>query len=132
MLMSSARYILTDKTGFLWQGTEEVLYRYDGFEFSLINTNSSTALRLSDPQVNGWLEDSLQNLWVATGIAVTIINPSRNQYSHKTISRDTTDDIRLCSFHFSADEQMVYAANAEGDEEAMNNIKPYPPNLGSC
>jgi two-component system, sensor histidine kinase ChiS len=106
--------LLTDKTGFLWLGTEEGLYRYDGFEFSLINTISSGELRLSDPQVNGLLEDSLQNLWVATGNGVTIINPSRNQYSHLAVSRDTTDGIRNGIHSMVQSDQLIWLTNFQG------------------
>src|SRR4051794_2239161 len=74
--------LLKDCTGFLWLGTREGLYRYDGYEFALINTLPGNGLRLASPQVNALLEDSLQHLWVATDNGVTVFNPARDQYRH--------------------------------------------------
>lgn len=84
----SVTCLVKDRAGFLWLGTSQGLYRYDGYAFSLINTLEGNGLQLSDPQVNAVLEDIHQNLWVATENGVTVINPGRDRFVHLAAGAD--------------------------------------------
>ena len=60
------REIFEDHFGFLWFGTREGIFRYDGYEFKAFRHDVMDSTTLSHPNVNGILEDGDDNIWVAT------------------------------------------------------------------
>ncbi len=54
--------ILQDRTGFLWVGTENGLYRYDGVHFSLVQTIEG----IDDHDISAIHQDDLGRIWFST------------------------------------------------------------------
>ncbi|MEO8049488.1 MAG: two-component regulator propeller domain-containing protein [Acidobacteriota bacterium] len=55
--------VLQDRTGFLWVGTQDGLYRYDGNHFTAFTSRDG----LPGTRVNALYEDAAGTLWVSTG-----------------------------------------------------------------
>jgi signal transduction histidine kinase/ligand-binding sensor domain-containing protein len=58
--------IVQDSHGFMWFGTKDGLYRYDGYRFRLFTTNPLDSTTLSDDRVLHVYEDHDGDLWCAT------------------------------------------------------------------
>ncbi|MCU4174928.1 ATP-binding protein [Carboxylicivirga sp. N1Y90] len=59
--------IVQDSTGFIWMGTTEGLYRYDGQYFDFFNASEADTLSLPDDRIHGLSYDSIDDiLWVGT------------------------------------------------------------------
>ena len=58
--------ILQDPTGFMWFGSEEGLFRYDGYNFVQFKNDPENPASLSDNLVQCLAVDSCGNLWIGT------------------------------------------------------------------
>lgn len=56
-----------DKTGFLWVGTAQGLYRYDGYQFRPFFSNASDTGSLSHDVISYLFNDRRRALWACTG-----------------------------------------------------------------
>jgi ligand-binding sensor domain-containing protein/signal transduction histidine kinase len=83
-----------DSLGFLWFGTLEGLYRYDGYEFMLLDYPNSDGTRAHDRTVRVVMLDARKNLWYgsANGVlakldhetgVLTRITPEQRDASNK-------------------------------------------------
>ncbi len=64
--LSSSTCILQDQFGLVWLGTQDGLYRYDGYQFIAYKFNPDDELSISGNIVNCLLEDKVGNIWVGT------------------------------------------------------------------
>ncbi|MGB3618511.1 MAG: two-component regulator propeller domain-containing protein [Catalinimonas sp.] len=106
--------LLKDRSGFLWLGTYEGLYRYDGYTFEAINTVPIEGLYLSDPAVQDLLEDSLGYLWIATGNGVTVLNPARNRTERLLMAPDTLGARRNAIHRLLISGDQLWMSSGEG------------------
>ena len=64
--LSAASCILQDKYGFMWVGTSDGLFRFDGYQFISFRYNPEDDKSISGNIINCILEDSKGNIWVGT------------------------------------------------------------------
>ncbi|MDB5284373.1 MAG: response regulator, partial [Bacteroidota bacterium] len=62
--------LLKDKTGYLWIGVHDGLFRYDGHKTININEIEGVNGHLSDNHINGVAEDTNGILWIQTPMAL--------------------------------------------------------------
>lgn len=63
----SVNYILQDKYGFIWFGTQDGLNRYDGYGMTVFRTNEGEPLSISDNHVRVMVQDNEEDfIWVGT------------------------------------------------------------------
>jgi signal transduction histidine kinase/ligand-binding sensor domain-containing protein/DNA-binding response OmpR family regulator len=60
------RCFLQDSEGFIWFGSEDGLYRYDGSGFKIFRNDPDDETSISDNMVQALLEDHRGTLWVGT------------------------------------------------------------------
>ena len=58
--------ILQDKLGFMWFGTRDGLYKYDGYSLHVYKNDPDDPTSLSDNRVRAILQDRSGALWVGT------------------------------------------------------------------
>ena len=69
-----------DRQGFLWMGTTDGLYRYDGKEFRAFYYNRQDSTSLSNNYIKHILEDSKGRLWVGTKLGLNCYLPEENRF----------------------------------------------------
>jgi len=84
--------LLQDKQGFLWIGTTDGLYRYNGrtvkeFRHSAIDTNT-----LSNNGIRCLFEDANDNLWIGTNMGLNFYDTKKNQF-RRLIFSDTNNNM---------------------------------------
>ncbi len=86
------RAIEQDSMGFLWIGTANGLYRYDGHVFKLYTSDPSDSTSLSNVDVSDLLIDSAQRLWIATrGGGLNLYNSVEDAFIHfRHVEGDST------------------------------------------
>ena len=67
-------YSYQDFLGFLWIGTSDGLYRYDGYNFKTYRSITVDTLTLAGNNISSIYEDSENRLWVATTKGISIYN----------------------------------------------------------
>ncbi len=70
LLQSSIVCIHQDRRGFIWIGTEDGLHKYDGYKFKVFRHIPGDTTSLSNNFVYDITEDTLGNLWIATGYGI--------------------------------------------------------------
>jgi ligand-binding sensor domain-containing protein/serine phosphatase RsbU (regulator of sigma subunit) len=75
LLNPSVNSLIFDLKGFLWAGTENGLYRYDGYQFILpAQTQAKTSLIKSKKVLNIQLDQHTNNIWFLTEDALELYN----------------------------------------------------------
>jgi ligand-binding sensor domain-containing protein len=64
--LSSSTCILQDQFGLVWLGTQDGLYRYDGYQFIAYKFNPDDDQSIGGNIVNCLIEDKQGNIWVGT------------------------------------------------------------------
>lgn len=94
--------LLVDTQGFLWVGSREGVFRYDGYSATHFKPDIHTPNTISDTDIRNLYEDSKGNIWVSTNTAgLNYYNPNTRQfktYRHtsndpSTLSNDSVYDI---------------------------------------
>lgn len=87
-----------DFLGFIWIGTSDGLYRYDGYEFRIYRSITGNDSTLAGNNITDVFEDSGQNLWVATSKGICVYDRDHDQFyrepdwSRQRISRIIEDN----------------------------------------
>ncbi len=68
------RSIFEDSYGYLWFGTREGIFRYDGYEFKAFRHDIFDEESLSHPNVNSIFEDRAGSLWIATSFGLSLFD----------------------------------------------------------
>ncbi len=66
--MAAVQCILQDKSGFMWFGTQDGLYRFDGYDLVAYKPDPGNSNSLSNDAITAVLADSSGTLWVATAL----------------------------------------------------------------
>jgi diguanylate cyclase (GGDEF)-like protein len=73
---STVRWILQDRLGFLWFGTDSGLNRYDGNHFRVFRPDiANPDTSLGDGRVNSLLQDHRGLIWISTNGGLSHLNP---------------------------------------------------------
>ena len=72
--------MVQSKKGFIWIGTENGLFRYDGYSFYRYIRDNNQPGSLSNNHVNEIFEDSDQNLWIGTNHGVNLYNKNADSF----------------------------------------------------
>lgn len=77
---STVNAIVQDSVGFLWIGTPDGLYKYDGYSFAPIRHNPADTTTLSDNNILALYMGSHNKLWIGTaGAGLNCFDLDRNQ-----------------------------------------------------
>ncbi len=87
--------LLEDSYGFLWIGTQEGLYRYDGNTIREYQSNVFDETSLPNNSINSIVEDKNQNLWI--GSESYLIFYDRKKDSFKGFYKDITSFSLFCT-----------------------------------
>ncbi|NOX19262.1 MAG: hypothetical protein GXO87_13395 [Chlorobi bacterium] len=75
--------IIQDSKGFMWFGTLNGLYKYDGYNFTVYKNEPDNPHSLSDDNISSLFEDKAGNLWIGTGDGgLNRFNQRKNQFIH--------------------------------------------------
>jgi len=75
--------MLQDSSGFLWFGTQNGLYRYDGYHLKLYSLSSDIANKFFSNFITSISEDNSKNLWIGTfGGGLFKLNPQTEEYAN--------------------------------------------------
>jgi len=74
--------ILQDRTGYLWFGTSQGLYRFDGIDFKGYTNSYGEPGSLVDDVVYSLAEDSEGNIWIGTKSGgISVLDPVMELFS---------------------------------------------------
>ncbi len=71
--------LIQDKKGFLWIGTIDGLYRYDGNEFILLQYEHNNKNSLNHNLVKSLVQDKAGDIWVATASGISKLDPNSGE-----------------------------------------------------
>jgi len=74
--------IVQDQQGFMWFGTENGLARYDGYQFTVYQSDPDDPTSLSHPTVYETLQTRNGDLWVGTGGGLDRFDPATRTFAH--------------------------------------------------
>lgn len=85
-----ARTLFEDSFGFLWIGTNNGLYRYDGNRVRCYFNNPFDSLSLANNTILSIVEDDQQNLWIASDSYLSYFDRRREVFHNFFKARQTT------------------------------------------
>lgn len=81
-LNGSVTCMLEDSKGYIWVGTENGLYRFDGIRFKVYEAVNFDTKSISNSHVSALYEDDKHNIWVGTfGGGLNIYNPGNESFT---------------------------------------------------
>ena len=102
--------VFQDRTGFLWTGTQNGLYRYDGNQFVEFNTASGLASNLIQ-HIGQSREGSI---WVATSRGVSYLSPGGARFEPAQVAMGPLGHYFLRNALSPAPDGSMWMASAEG------------------
>jgi ligand-binding sensor domain-containing protein/DNA-binding NarL/FixJ family response regulator/nitrogen-specific signal transduction histidine kinase len=81
------QYLYHDSYGFLWIGTYEGIFRWDGYTFKTYRHNEKDSASINHNIVYTIFEDSEKNLWVGTIEGINLYNRSKDNFIRCTIGK---------------------------------------------
>ena len=83
--------LLQDHRGFLWVGTGNGLYRFEGYSFKAFKRNPADPASISDNSINALYEDRLHQLWIGTTNGLNAFNPHTEKFSYYRNTQEDAD-----------------------------------------
>ncbi len=81
--ITSINTITQDKLGFIWMGTHDGLYRFDGYDYKIIKGVPNNPNSLSNNQIMALAVDGKGRIWIGTlGGGINIYIPETEQIIH--------------------------------------------------
>lgn len=88
--------IFMDSTGYLWIGTDNGLYRYNGYTFTEFKHNPHDSLSLSGNSIYGIDQDKNGDIWVVTKLkGLNVYSPEKNSFRRITSKNSWLNDDNL-------------------------------------
>lgn len=110
--------VTQDSAGYLWFGTADGLMRYDGYNFTRFEHDSSRPDSLSHNSVGVLLHDSQQRLWAGTwGGGLNLYQPqtqSFRHYRHQPEQAGSLGEDRIQALYESRDGSIWVGTNGSG------------------
>jgi ligand-binding sensor domain-containing protein/serine phosphatase RsbU (regulator of sigma subunit) len=85
---NSITNIFKDSKGFMWLGSEEGLYRYDGYDYITYKNDESDSHSISGNYIWYIYEDKDRNLWIANNNCLNLYNRDRDYFERYYINND--------------------------------------------
>lgn len=74
--------ILQDQQGFMWFGTREGLYRYDGYQLRTFKHEYGNPNSITNNEIRNLMEDSKGNIWITTVYGgINVYNPKSDTFN---------------------------------------------------
>jgi ligand-binding sensor domain-containing protein len=81
---NSINAVIEDKKGFMWIATQDGLNKYDGYRFTIYNSNPDDSFSVSHRNAKRLFIDSKNRLWICTSSGVNLYDPTIDGfYSYK-------------------------------------------------
>ena len=102
--------ILQDKTGYMWFGTGEGLYRYDGYTFQAFKKIVGESNSLQDNAVQKLAEDHDGKIWIGLLNGISSYDPATGIFANYSVKDiDSTSPVHDVSMLFIDKENNVWA-----------------------
>ncbi len=82
LLQNAISCLAQDRRGFIWVGTENGLYRFDGNRFTVFQANPDDPTSLSSSNILSIVVDGAGTLWVGTVAGLDKFNRSSETFTH--------------------------------------------------
>lgn len=79
----SITYVSQDHKGYMWFGTYNGIYKYDGYNFNIYKNDGQNENSLIENNINVIKEDSSGNVWIGTKGGLCIYNRALNNFQRK-------------------------------------------------
>lgn len=83
--------LLQDHRGFLWAGTGNGLYRFDGYRFKAFKRDPADPASISDNSINALYEDRLHQLWIGTTNGLNAFDSHTEKFSYYRNTQEDAD-----------------------------------------
>jgi signal transduction histidine kinase/CheY-like chemotaxis protein/ligand-binding sensor domain-containing protein len=93
--MQISESVFIDSKGFLWTGTDNGLYRFDGTRYQEYNVSNTDSNGLAGYVVTSIFEDSDGMIWVGTSEALNLLDRETGSFIH--LYPDSTRKNRICN-----------------------------------
>ena len=126
LLENSVQSIFQDSQGFMWYGTPNGLYKYDGFNFTAYRNNYSDPFSLSENSVTTLFEDKSGLLWLGTEKNLNILDRKTGKFysyldSYKE-QKEANQNIRVNEIA-QGENGVIWIATNTGLFEVVENKK---------
>ncbi|HPD96506.1 MAG TPA: two-component regulator propeller domain-containing protein [Tenuifilaceae bacterium] len=78
---SEVNALFQDKKGFIWIGTEDGLYRYDGYEMIAFKTIPNDSTSISSNEITCIISDTKDRLWIGTTNGLNLYNSENEKFT---------------------------------------------------
>ncbi len=108
--------LLQDYRGFLWVGTGNGLYRFDGYRFEAFKRDPADPASISDNSVNALYEDRFHKLWIGTTNGLNAFDPHTEKFAYYRNTQKGADSTgRNFIASLSGDEHGTLWVGTHGD-----------------
>lgn len=90
---SYAIKILQGPQGYIWVGTQDGLFRYDGYQFKAFINHPDDPHSLGDNYIQAMYIDKQQRLWIGTRSGLSLFNHKTLKFKHYIHHPDKTDSL---------------------------------------
>lgn len=83
---STVNAVVKDRYGFMWFATDDGLNKFDGVKFTIYRHIVGDSTSLSSNRVLSLYEDNDGNLWIGTGVSLSMYNRNTNTFKHEKVT----------------------------------------------
>lgn len=111
---NSINAIFEDSQGFMWFGTPNGLFRFDGYDFKVFRSEIDSEHSISSNTITTIFEDSAGFLWIGNDYEMNIYDRTQNKfYSHiiRNFSSNDSNNERIRNFQEHQDGTILISTN---------------------
>lgn len=116
---NSIQTILQDSIGFMWFGTPNGLYRYDGYSFKVFRNDFNNPFSLSENSITVLHEDSDNNLWIGTEKELNVYNKLSEKF-HEVTETKKNEKVRDLKIHSIVED--IYGTVWVGSQKGLYKV----------
>jgi signal transduction histidine kinase/ligand-binding sensor domain-containing protein/DNA-binding response OmpR family regulator len=106
--------MIQSKKGFVWIGTENGLFRYDGYNFNRYTRDKKVEGSLSNSHINVIFEDSEENLWIGTNNGLNFYKKNSNSFVAIDLNEEIKGGKNYISSFVEDDQKTVWVGTFGG------------------